>query len=61
MRDRQTDEFDKKVDELRTKIKGLDQLKVRDDVFDEYTLLGLYKLLSKGCRRGSPPRGASST
>ncbi|MCA1916938.1 serine protein kinase RIO [Methanospirillum hungatei] len=48
MRDRQTDEFDKKVDELRTKIKGLDQLKVRDDVFDEYTLLGLYKLLSKG-------------
>jgi len=48
LRDRQTDEFDKKVDELRTKIKGLDQLKVRDDVFDEYTLLGLYKLLSKG-------------
>ena len=48
MRDRQTDEFDKRVDELRTKIKGLDQLKVRDDVFDEYTLLGLYKLLSKG-------------
>ena len=48
MRDRHTDRFDKKVDELRTKIKGLDQLKVRDDVFDEYTLLGLYKLLSKG-------------
>jgi len=48
LRDRHTDEFDKRVDELRTKIKGLDQLKVRDDVFDEYTLLGLYKLLSKG-------------
>jgi len=48
LRDRQTDEYDKKVDELRTKIKGLDQLKVRDDVFDEYTLLGLYKLLSRG-------------
>ncbi len=48
MRDRHTDEFDKRVDELKTKIKGLDQLKVRDDVFDEYTLLGLYKLLSKG-------------
>mgnify|MGYP003824170419 CR=1 FL=1 len=48
LRDRQTDKFDKQVDELRTKIKGLDQLKVRDDVFDEYTLLGLYKLLSKG-------------
>jgi RIO kinase 1 len=48
LRDRQTDEFDKRVDELRTKIKGLDQLKVRDDVFDEYTLLGLFKLLSKG-------------
>jgi len=47
LRDRHTDEFDKRVDELRTKIKGLDQLKVRDDVFDEYTLLGLYKLLSK--------------
>lgn len=49
MRDRHTDKFDKQVDELRTKIKGLDQLKVRDDVFDEYTLLGLYKLLTKGC------------
>ncbi|PWR71076.1 serine protein kinase RIO [Methanospirillum stamsii] len=48
MRDRHTDKFDKQVDELRTKIKGLDQLKVRDDVFDEYTLLGLYKLLTKG-------------
>jgi len=48
LRDRHTDEFDKRVDELKTKIKGLDQLKVRDDVFDEYTLLGLYKLLSKG-------------
>jgi len=48
LRDRQTDEFEKRIDELRTKIKGLDQLKVRDDVFDEYTLLGLYKLLSKG-------------
>lgn len=46
--DRRSDGFDKKVDELRTKIKGLDQLKVRDDVFDEYTLLGLFKLLSKG-------------
>lgn len=48
MRDRHTEKFDKQVDELRTKIKGLDQLKVRDDVFDEYTLLGLYKLLTKG-------------
>ena len=46
--DKKTEGFDKRVDELRTKIKGLDQLKVRDDVFDEYTLLGLYKLLSRG-------------
>ena len=46
--DREIENFDKKVDELRTKIKGLDHLKVRDDVFDEYTLLGLFKLLSKG-------------
>ena len=48
MGDQHTDDFDKRVDDLRAKIKGLDQLKVRDDVFDEYTLLGLYKLLSRG-------------
>jgi RIO kinase 1 len=46
--EKQDRNFDKKVDELRNKLKGLDHLKVRDDVFDEYTLLGLYKLLSKG-------------
>lgn len=46
--DKQTRNFDTQVDELRNKLKGLDHLKVRDDVFDEYTLLGLFKLLSKG-------------
>ncbi len=39
--------FDQKVDALRMRVKDLDQLKVRDNVFDEQTLLALYKLITK--------------
>ena len=39
--------FDREVDRLGIRIKDADQLKVRDDVFDEITLLALYKLVHK--------------
>lgn len=40
-------DFDREVDRLGIRIKDVDQLKVRDDVFDEITLLALYKLVHK--------------
>jgi len=40
-------DFDREVDRLGIRIKDADQLKVRDDVFDEITLLALYKLVHK--------------
>lgn len=39
--------FDRELDQLGIRIKDADQLKVRDDVFDEVTLLALYKLVHK--------------
>ena len=48
--------FDKRISEMRTKIKDLDTRKVKDDVFDDATLLALYKLVQKGwiSRFGGP-------
>ena len=40
-------DFDREVDRLGIRIKDANQLKVRDDVFDEITLLALYKLVHK--------------
>ena len=40
--------FDKRISEMRMKIKDLDARKVKDDVFDDATLLALYKLVQKG-------------
>jgi len=40
--------FDKRISEMRKKIKDLDARKVKDDVFDDATLLALYKLVQKG-------------
>jgi RIO kinase 1 len=40
--------FDREIDRLGIRIKDVDQLKVRQDVFDEVTLLALYKLVHKG-------------
>ena len=40
--------FDKRISEMRMKIKDLDAHKVKDDVFDDATLFALYKLVQKG-------------
>ncbi|OPY37466.1 MAG: RIO-type serine/threonine-protein kinase Rio1 [Methanoregula sp. PtaU1.Bin051] len=39
--------FDRALEEMGIRIKDADQMKVRDDVFDEITLLALYKLVHK--------------
>ena len=46
--DRIESNFDREVERLGVRIKDMDQLKVRDDVFDEVTLLALYKMVHKG-------------
>ncbi len=40
--------FDREIERLGIRIKDVDQLKVRQDVFDEVTLLALYRLVHKG-------------
>jgi RIO kinase 1 len=40
--------YDQKIDAARIRLKDLDQLKVREDVFDDSTLLALYKMVNKG-------------
>ncbi len=45
--DRIENRFDRKIADLGIRIKDMDQLKVRDDVFDEITLLSLYRLVHK--------------
>lgn len=40
--------FDREIEQLGIRIKDTDQLKVRQEVFDEVTLLALYKLSHKG-------------
>jgi len=40
-------EFDRKLEEMGVRVRDANQLKVRDDVFDEITLLTLYKLVHK--------------
>ncbi len=45
--DKKLDLFDQRLQEMGIRIKDADQLKVRDDVFDEVTLLALYKLVHK--------------
>jgi len=39
--------FDRALEEMGVRIKDANQFKVRDDVFDEVTLLALYKLVHK--------------
>ncbi len=41
------DNFDRKIEALGIRIKDVNQLKVREDVFDEVTLLALYRLIHK--------------
>ncbi len=45
--DKRLDRFDQKLEEMGIRIRDADQLKVREDVFDEVTLLALYKLVHK--------------
>ena len=45
--DNTLDQFDQQLEEMGVRIKDADQLKVREDVFDEVTLLSLYKLVHK--------------
>lgn len=45
--DKRIGEFDKKLEEMGVRIRDADQIKVREDVFDEITLLSLYKLVHK--------------
>jgi RIO kinase 1 len=46
--DRIESRFDREIERLGIRIKDGDQFKVRQDVFDEVTLLALYKLVHKG-------------
>ncbi len=41
------DRFDRAIERMGVRIKDMDQLKVRSEVFDEVTLLALYKLVHK--------------
>jgi len=45
--DKQLERFDQRLEEMGVRIKDTDQLKVREDVFDEVTLIALYKLVHK--------------
>jgi RIO kinase 1 len=45
--EKRLDEFDRKLEEMGVRIKDANQLKVKEDVFDEITLLALYKLVHK--------------
>ena len=51
--------FDREVERMGVKIKDADQVKVLENVFDEVTLLALYKLVHK--RHISVIGGAIST
>ena len=45
--EKKLDQFDKRLEEMGVRIKDTDQLKVSEDVFDDVTLLALYKLVHK--------------
>lgn len=45
--DKKQDQFDQRLEEMGIRIKDANQFKVREDVFDEVTLLALYKLVHK--------------
>jgi RIO kinase 1 len=45
--DKQLDRFDQRLEEMGVRIKDANNFKVREDVFDDVTLLALYKLVHK--------------
>jgi RIO kinase 1 len=46
--DKKESRFDREIERLGVRIKDVNQLKVRQEVFDEVTLLALYRLAHKG-------------
>ncbi len=47
-RDRMRDRFDREIEKMGVRIKDADNFKVEENVFDETTLLALYRLVHKG-------------
>jgi len=47
-REKEFSKIDAKIDKLKNKIKGLEDLKVSDTVFDKFTLLTLYDIVNRG-------------
>ena len=45
--DKELERFDQRLEEMGVRIKDANDLKVREDVFDDVTLLALYKLVHK--------------
>jgi RIO kinase 1 len=45
--EKRLDQFDKRLEEMGIRIKDANQFKVSEDVFDDITLLALYKLVQK--------------
>ena len=45
--EKRMDQFDKRLEKMGVRIKDADQFKVSEDVFDDVTLLALYKLVHK--------------
>ena len=45
--EKRQDQFDKKLEEMGIRIKDANQIKVSENVFDDVTLLALYKLVNK--------------
>ena len=45
--EKRLDKFDRKLEEMGVRIKDADNFKVSEDVFDDVTLLALYKLVHK--------------
>lgn len=45
--EKKLDQFDKRLEEMGVRIKDANQFKVSEDVFDDVTLLALYKLVHK--------------
>ena len=45
--EKKLDQFDKRLEEMGVRIKDANQFKVSENVFDDVTLLALYKLVNK--------------
>ena len=45
--EKKEERFDRALEEMGIRIRDADQFKVSDDVFDDVTLLALYKLVHK--------------